>query len=79
VLLEDLGDRYVVSVRDEGPGIPPGRLEEAAAQGRLGVRSSVRDRIAELGGTAALHTSPAGTEWELTVPKAGHQTHRSRS
>jgi signal transduction histidine kinase len=79
VLLEDLGDRYVVSVRDEGPGIPPGRLEEAAAQGRLGVRSSICDRIAELGGTAALHTSPAGTEWELTVPKAGHQTQRSGS
>jgi signal transduction histidine kinase len=69
VLLEDLGDRYVVTVRDEGPGIAPGRLEEAVDQGRLGVRSSIRGRIADLGGTTALHTSAEGTEWELTVPK----------
>jgi signal transduction histidine kinase len=73
VLLEDLGDRYVVSVRDEGPGIAPGRLGEAAGQGRLGVQSSIRGRIADLGGSTALHTSPAGTEWELTVPKAGER------
>jgi signal transduction histidine kinase len=69
VLLEDLGDRYVVSVRDEGPGIPPGRLEEAAAQGRLGVRASILGRLADLGGRAELHTSSAGTEWELSLPK----------
>ena len=37
VLVEDLGDAVVVSVRDDGPGIPAGRVEEAAAQGRLGV------------------------------------------
>ena len=52
VLLEDLGDRVVVTVRDEGPGIPDGRLEEAEAQGRLGVSESIRGRIADLGGTA---------------------------
>ena len=38
-------------VRDEGPGIPDGRLEQAAAEGRLGVRESIRGRIADLGGT----------------------------
>ena len=36
VLLEELDDRWVVSVRDDGPGIPEGRLEESAAEGRLG-------------------------------------------
>jgi signal transduction histidine kinase len=70
VLLEDLGDAVVVSVRDEGPGIPEGRLEEAEAQGRLGVCQSIRGRITDLGGTATLVTAPGqGTEWELTVPR----------
>ena len=69
VLLEDLGDRVVVSVRDDGPGIAPGRLDEAAAQGRMGVQGSICGRIHELGGSAELRTSPAGTEWELTVFK----------
>ena len=69
VLVEDLGDRVVVSVRDEGPGIAEGRLEAAAAEGRLGVSQSIRGRIADLGGTAELSTGPGGTEWELTVPR----------
>jgi signal transduction histidine kinase len=70
VLLEDLGDRWVVSVRDQGPGIPEGRLEEAAAQGRLGVAQSVLGRMRDLGGTATVESAPGrGTEWELTVPR----------
>ncbi|NUR06581.1 MAG: hypothetical protein HOQ45_06180, partial [Nocardioidaceae bacterium] len=69
VLLEDLGDRVVVSVRDEGPGITDDRLAEAEAQGRLGVSQSIRGRMADLGGTADLLTGPGrGTEWELSVP-----------
>ena len=36
VLLEDLGDRWVVSVRDDGPGISDGRLDASVAEGRLG-------------------------------------------
>ena len=69
VLLQDFPDRVEVSVRDDGPGIPPGRLDEAASQGRLGVSESVRGRVAALGGTAELHTGPSGTEWELVVPR----------
>jgi signal transduction histidine kinase len=67
VLLEALDDRIVVAVRDEGPGIPEGRLEEAAAEGRLGVSESIRGRIADLGGTAELSTGSFGTEWEFVV------------
>jgi signal transduction histidine kinase len=69
VLLEALDDRVVLSVRDEGPGIPEGRLEEAAAQGRLGVNQSIRGRIEDLGGTAELSTGSFGTEWEFVVPR----------
>jgi signal transduction histidine kinase len=68
VLLEALDDRVVISVRDEGPGIPEGRLEEAAAEGRIGVSESIRGRIADLGGTAELSTGSFGTEWEFVVP-----------
>jgi signal transduction histidine kinase len=69
VLLEDLGDRVVVTVRDEGPGIPEGRLEQAASDGRLGVSESIRGRVEDLGGTAELTTGSFGTEWEFTVPR----------
>lgn len=68
VLLEAFPDRVEVSVRDEGPGIPAGRLEAAAAEGRLGVSGSICGRITDLGGTADLSTGSFGTEWELVVP-----------
>ena len=71
VLLEDLGASVVVTVRDEGPGIPEGRLDEAVAEGRLGVRESICGRMADLGGSASLVTAPGqGAEWELTVPRS---------
>lgn len=69
VLLEDVGDAVVLTVRDEGPGIGPGRLDDAERQGRLGISASIRGRLEELGGTATLVTAPdQGTEWELRVP-----------
>jgi signal transduction histidine kinase len=72
VLVEDLGDTVVVTVRDDGPGIPAGRLEQAAAAGRLGVASSMRARVAELGGTVSITSAPGrGTEVEITVPRPG--------
>ncbi len=69
VLLEDLGDRVAVSVRDEGGGIPAGRLEAARVEGRLGVSESIDGRLRDLGGTATLSTGDFGTEWELVVPR----------
>jgi signal transduction histidine kinase len=71
VLLEDLADSIVVSVRDDGRGIPAGRLEEAVGEGRLGVSKSIVGRMDWLGGTARLTTGPGrGTEWELTIPRS---------
>jgi signal transduction histidine kinase len=68
LLLEDEAGAITVTVRDDGPGIPPGRLEQAAAQGRLGVAQSIRGRLRALGGKATITTSPgAGTEIEMRV------------
>ncbi|WP_167501201.1 MacS family sensor histidine kinase [Streptomyces malaysiensis] len=71
ILLEDEPDAVMVTVRDDGPGIPEGRLADAEAEGRLGVALSIRGRLRDLGGTAAWISAPGqGTEVELTVPKA---------
>ncbi len=70
VLLEVVGPDVVVSVRDAGPGIPDGRLDAAADEGRLGVIQSIRGRVADLGGQALLDTGPHGTEWEITLRRS---------
>jgi len=72
VSVEPEDDVVLVVVRDDGPGIPDGRLPAAVAAGHHGVRSSICGRLADLGGTAQLHTGPGqGTEWELIVPREG--------
>ena len=78
VLLQADPDRVEVSVRDDGPGIPSGRIDEAVADGRLGIAESIRGRINAVGGTTELLTGPSGTEWEIIVPRNG-QTHWGRS
>jgi signal transduction histidine kinase len=78
VLLEDTEDAVVVSVGDDGPGIPDGRLEDAAAAGRMGITGSIVGRVAALGGTAELTTSAStGTQWELRVPRRVFRGRRS--
>ncbi|WP_369246020.1 MacS family sensor histidine kinase [Streptomyces sp. R41] len=70
ILVEDEPDAVIVTVRDDGPGIPEGRLAQAEGEGRLGVALSIRGRLRELGGTAELISVPGqGTEVELKVPK----------
>ena len=70
VLLEDLADEVVVSVRDDGPGMDPARVAEAAAQGRMGLTRSVLGRVHDLGGSVVVSTSPGGgCEVELRVPR----------
>lgn len=71
VFVEDEGDTVTVTVRDEGRGMAPGRLVEAAAAGRLGVAQSIRGRIRDLGGTVTITSAPgAGTEVEMRIPRA---------
>ncbi|MGX9296611.1 MacS family sensor histidine kinase [Tsukamurella paurometabola] len=70
LLLEDLGDTVLVTVRDDGTGIAPGRLDAARAEGRLGVSESIVGRMRALGGRAELTTEVGGgVEWELSVPR----------
>ncbi|MGW0393212.1 MacS family sensor histidine kinase [Streptomyces sp. NPDC003042] len=76
ILVEDWGDEVIVTVRDDGPGIPAGRLDQAEGEGRMGVALSIRGRLRDLGGTAELVSVPGqGTEVELTVPR-GRTEHR---
>jgi signal transduction histidine kinase len=72
VLLEDEPDRVTVTVRDDGPGTTPERLEAAHAAGRIGVSGSIRGRITEIGGTVDFVCTPGeGIEVEMRVPRAG--------
>ena len=57
-----------MTVRDDGPGIPPAGWRRPATQGRLGVAQSIQGRLRDLGGTAAITSAPGhGTEVELTA------------
>ncbi len=70
ILVEDWPDEVIVTVRDDGPGIPEGRLAQAEGEGRMGVALSIRGRLRELGGTADVVSVPGqGTEVELKVPR----------
>lgn len=74
VLLEASRDGVRVTVRDNGRGLEPGRLEAAAKEGRAGVRGSIRGRIEDLGGTATWTERPgSGCTVVLDLPAgAGH-------
>ncbi|MEC3993565.1 DUF5931 domain-containing protein [Actinacidiphila sp. DG2A-62] len=87
VLVEDEPDAVLVSVRDDGPGIPEGRLAAAEHEGRLGVAQSIRGRLRDLGGSADLVSVPGqGAEVELRLPRpadrtghTGHTGHTGRT
>jgi len=70
VLVEDEPCLVTVTIRDDGPGIPEGRLADAAAAGRLGVSHSIRGRLRDLGGSATIGSVPGeGTKVELRLPR----------
>ncbi|MFD4969443.1 MacS family sensor histidine kinase [Streptomyces sp. NPDC058424] len=78
ILVEDEPESVIVTVRDDGPGIPEGRLAQAEGEGRLGVALSIRGRLRDIGGTAELISVPGqGTEVELNVPKNTNTTNDS--
>ncbi|MEU1148235.1 MacS family sensor histidine kinase [Streptomyces sp. NPDC005863] len=80
ILVEDEPDDVIVTVRDDGPGIPEGRLVEAEGEGRLGVALSIRGRLRDIGGTAELISVPGqGTEVELKVSRAQAREARGKA
>ncbi|MGH3785804.1 MAG: MacS family sensor histidine kinase [Pseudonocardiaceae bacterium] len=73
VLVEDLGEEVVLTVRDNGPGVDNGQLADAEHDGRMGVSRSIRGRVADLGGTLTLDTGPGrGTEWAVRLARVRH-------
>ncbi|MER7737625.1 DUF5931 domain-containing protein [Streptomyces sp. NPDC096538] len=79
ILVEDEPDEVIVTVRDDGPGIPEGRLAQAEGEGRLGVALSIRGRLGDLGGSADVISVPGqGTEVELRVPRHPQDTNAPR-
>ncbi|PVZ61025.1 ATP-binding protein [Arthrobacter sp. H-02-3] len=64
VYLEVTDDAAEVFVKDRGPGFDP----ESVPPDRLGVRESIIGRMNRHGGTAAIISSPDGTEVRLRLP-----------
>lgn len=72
VLVDDDGRDVRVTIRDTGRGLTEARIVEASREGRLGIASSIRGRLTDLGGTAVIRSRPgAGTTIELKVPVTG--------
>lgn len=72
VLIDDEGQGVTVTIRDNGTGVPLGRLAEAALHGRMGMTSSIEGRMKDLGGTVVFDSRPGeGTCLELSVSKRG--------
>ena len=64
VYLEVTDDAAEVFVKDRGPGFDP----DSVPPDRLGVRESIIGRMNRHGGTAAIISSPDGTEVRLRLP-----------
>ncbi|SFT43470.1 ATP-binding protein [Arthrobacter sp. ov118] len=64
VYLEVVDDAAEVFIKDRGPGFDP----DSVPPDRLGVRESIIGRMNRHGGTAAIISSPDGTEVRLRLP-----------
>lgn len=75
ILIEGEPDTVTLTVRDDGPGFDSGRLEQAAALGRLGVAQSIVGRVRDLGGDATVQAWPnEGTEVVLRIPRRDEES-----
>ena len=70
VLLEGDSSGLEVTIRDDGVGAQLADVFDAADRGRLGVSSSIRGRIEDLGGTVTWTTRPGGgCVVRMTIPR----------
>ncbi|QIM20712.1 histidine kinase [Phycicoccus sp. HDW14] len=70
VLLEGDAAGVELTVRDDGVGADLVELSGAAGRGRMGVSSSIRGRVEDLGGSATWTTRPgAGCTVRIIVPR----------
>ncbi len=70
LLLQDLGDEVVLTVRDDGDGRVDPTPAGAEASGRVGVAPSIRGRGADLGATLSPDRAPGrGTGWEVRLAR----------
>jgi len=68
-------DGVIVTVRDNGKGIPDGVLDYSSRTNTLGVGiAGMRERIEQLGGHLEIVTSSAGTRVKAIVPKEHFRT-----
>ena len=69
ITLRRLNDTVRLQVRDWGPGFDPEKITDGGGPGeRLGL-SSMRERVALLGGNLEVHSSPGeGTEVVAEIP-----------
>ncbi|GAA3855193.1 sensor histidine kinase [Tessaracoccus defluvii] len=69
LLDQEMDDEVILWVRDNGVGMTADQVQAAADKGRMGIRDSIVGRLAAVGGSAILKSSPgSGTEWELRFP-----------
>ena len=67
----------VVSVRDNGRGFDPSRLDPAEHPGHFGLRQ-MRERILALGGTLDVHSvTGQGTELRITLPPLAQEVNHA--
>ncbi len=65
-----------LTVRDDGVGFDPAVLEGAVRRGHIGLKQ-MRERVAGLKGTFALHSEPGrGTEICVRLDHKGHEGHK---
>ena len=71
VLLEGDANGIEVTIRDDGAGADLADLLGAAERGRMGVSTSIRSRVEDLGGTVTWATRPGhGCVVRMVVPRA---------
>jgi len=76
ICLKCLPDQVVLTVADQGRGLPPNLLQRGGQRGaKVGVGiSGMRERIRQLGGQFEIDTGGKGTTLRAIVPFEKHQT-----